>query len=457
MVRIVSVLIAFTATAPLVQARESGILAGDLASPDPGRAEVADLQTQIDVLRQSLREKVDKPNPEEEFTCNLFGRLYSDYNLFADQSPANRAYYGDQENYFEIRQMRLGAKGKGFEIFDYKLQITFEPEGSTDGAGTRHPLTQPKDAFVGVKNVPYLGRMKFGHQKVETGITYMNSSRFFVLMERPLAVAMFKLDRRWGITSANLFADDRVRFFWGLYAEQDGDFAVEKEYRGDRQGAIFNLRATAAPIYSCDGYYLLHLGGHFSHVYDADEHARFRGKPLNLHEGDYFIDTGTFWNASYNTGGLEAAASAGPWNLVSEMFMTSYDSYGAQPHRNVYGASVEGTYFLTGEFRTYQLSTGQFRNISVRRPVLFSGARHGHRVRGWGAWQVAARWSYVDGSQFTPQSADAGTMHDFTLGLNWYWNDNMRMMLQWGHVFPDVRDAGATEADIVSMAVRCFF
>jgi hypothetical protein len=41
--------------------------------------------------------------------------------------------------------------------------------------------------------------------------------------------------------------------------------------------------------------------------------------------------------------------------------------------------------------------------------------------------------------------------------MNWYWNDNMRTMLQWGHVFPNVRGSGATGADIVSMCVRCFF
>jgi phosphate-selective porin OprO/OprP len=53
------------------------------------------------------------------------------------------------------------------------------------------------------------------------------------------------------------------------------------------------------------------------------------------------------------------------------------------------GWYVDASWFLTGEMRTYQADTGEFRRVKVKNPVFgVSGA--------WGAWQIAGRYDVID-------------------------------------------------------------
>ena len=42
---------------------------------------------------------------------------------------------------------------------------------------------------------------------------------------------------------------------------------------------------------------------------------------------------------------------------------------------------------------------------------------------GWGAWQLAARYSYLD---LDSNPIAGGRLHDYTLGLNWFMNPTMK-------------------------------
>ena len=48
--------------------------------------------------------------------------------------------------------------------------------------------------------------------------------------------------------------------------------------------------------------------------------------------------------------------------------------------------------------------------------------------KGWGAWQVAARYSMAD---FSDQDIFGGAGESVTLGLNWYWNPNASVQLNY--------------------------
>jgi len=54
--------------------------------------------------------------------------------------------------------------------------------------------------------------------------------------------------------------------------------------------------------------------------------------------------------------------------------------------------------------------------------------RKGDGQRGWGAWQVGLRFSYLDLNDKTIQG---GTISDWTAGLNWYLNPNMKFQLNY--------------------------
>jgi phosphate-selective porin OprO and OprP len=65
------------------------------------------------------------------------------------------------------------------------------------------------------------------------------------------------------------------------------------------------------------------------------------------------------------------------------------------------------------------------------------------RAGGWGAWELAARFSQInlnDGTVGFAQPVGArpniqgGRQADFTLGLNWYPDVGIRFMFNWVHV-----------------------
>ena len=59
----------------------------------------------------------------------------------------------------------------------------------------------------------------------------------------------------------------------------------------------------------------------------------------------------------------------------------------------------------------------------------------GGKGTGWGAWQVAARYSYAD---FNDEDILGGKGESVTLGLNWLWNANTR--LQFNYISGEIRD-----------------
>ena len=77
------------------------------------------------------------------------------------------------------------------------------------------------------------------------------------------------------------------------------------------------------------------------------------------------------------------------------------------------------SYFLTGEHRPYSLPNATFSRPHPRKNVLRDG---------WGAWEIAARYSFLD---LDSRGVEGGVLHDWTLGLNWYLNHHTRLMFNY--------------------------
>ena len=52
----------------------------------------------------------------------------------------------------------------------------------------------------------------------------------------------------------------------------------------------------------------------------------------------------------------------------------------------------------------------------------------GSSIRGWGAWQIAGRFSRGD---FSDQNIDGGVGQSFSFALNWWWNPYARMQFNY--------------------------
>ena len=72
---------------------------------------------------------------------------------------------------------------------------------------------------------------------------------------------------------------------------------------------------------------------------------------------------------------------------------------------------------------------------------------------GWGAWQVALRYSYLD---LTDNDVQGGIEENVTLGLVWYFNANSS--LQFNAIYGDIRDrapvAGFSAGHFTAMGTR---
>jgi phosphate-selective porin OprO/OprP len=101
----------------------------------------------------------------------------------------------------------------------------------------------------------------------------------------------------------------------------------------------------------------------------------------------------------------------------------------------VFGDYVAAGWLLTGEVRPYDRPRGAFGMPTPHIPFSF-------RDRQWrGAWEVGARWSYLD---LDAPGITGGRDHAFSLGLNWYWNPHVRLMLDYGATLVDGRKPDGT-------------
>jgi phosphate-selective porin OprO/OprP len=84
------------------------------------------------------------------------------------------------------------------------------------------------------------------------------------------------------------------------------------------------------------------------------------------------------------------------------------------------GGYLQASYFLTGENMTYVRRAAAFTRVTPYENFVNLPGERTHC--GLGAWQVAARYSWVD---LNDQGVHGGHLDESTLGLNWYLNPNM--------------------------------
>jgi phosphate-selective porin OprO/OprP len=76
---------------------------------------------------------------------------------------------------------------------------------------------------------------------------------------------------------------------------------------------------------------------------------------------------------------------------------------------------------LTGEQRNYNRTGGYFGRVSPAHPLF-----HG----GWGAWEVAGRYSWVD---LNSGGISGGKFDRWSAALSWYATDHMRFEFDYGY------------------------
>lgn len=153
-------------------------------------------------------------------------------------------------------------------------------------------------------------------------------------------------------------------------------------------------------------------------------------------DGTRLVNTGNIPARHASEAGLEFAAQKGPFFLGSEYEHVSVERSDIASRPEFSGYYVEGTWFLTGESKTYNQSNAAFDGPATIKHVF--DPKNG----AFGAVELALRWSdmnfnYHQGDAGSAPSATAirgGDQQIFTAGINWYPTPIVRFMLDYQHV-----------------------
>ncbi len=141
---------------------------------------------------------------------------------------------------------------------------------------------------------------------------------------------------------------------------------------------------------------------------------------------------------------LATALVLGPLTIQSEMLAAYIQTDNAAYDNLCFGGwYVQGGYFLTGETRPYNTGGGAFGRVVPKANFQSNG-------QGWGAWEVAARYSYLD---LDDESLDErmGSVNSVTLGVNWYLNPTTRITFNYVRSCFEIGPDGTDNATDVAM------
>ena len=419
---------------------------------------MAELEKSFEESTESLS-KVQDTLPQLVFHSHkkpklqFFGRIHIDYWAFPnfDESLEPLEADGDPQDRFNFRRLRIGVKG------DLNDNVFYKYEGEFAGG----VASSYRDAFLGFKHVPYLQTVIIGNHKRPYGLDHLNSSRHNVFIERPFVVEAFNQDaRRLGISSNGISDDLSSNWRWGIWHQiltQNEDGAVGDDYQVELAGRY-------AKTYWYDESSGGRGWGHFAisgSIGDpgVDDQGRggadYRTRAEARNGSSRWLDTGLISNAETNyLLGLESAFNVGQFNFTSEYLRVGVDRDNGSEDVSFSGYYSQVSYFLTGEHRTWNRKTGTLGRIKPLENFFIVQDCDGACQRGWGAWEIAARYSYID---LTDNDIIGGEGESFTFGLNWYWNAYARMQFNYINGRIDREPLGVGDYEIFGVRMMVDF
>lgn len=386
----------------------------------------------------------------------LSGRIHLDYWAFPFADAGAAVLEGsptapvDPQDRFGLRRLRFGARGEISEQVIYRFDLEFP----------NPPDFEFRDAFIGLEDLPWVQDVLIGNQKRPYGLDAINSTNFNVFLERPTVVEAFNPDiRRLGIQSWNSTDDLRWNWRYGVFngvnvqnnaGQYIGD-AYQLEFAGRLAQTWWWDEATDGRSY---GHHALSFSLAHPDGDSPNNTARFVTR-TEARTSSRWLDTGQIAGADwYQLLGTEHVLNFGPLQLVGEV-QNVWLQREAGSDLHFWGAYGYIAYFLTGEHMAWDRATGQLARIKPFQNFGLTDRACGERGDGWGAWQAAARFSYLD---ISDRDIRGGVSHQASLALNWYWNSNTRLQFDWEHGWitnqSELAAAGLSEAEYDAIGLR---
>lgn len=422
----------------------------------------------VEARLQALEQQLATPAPAAPAkpattfpNVKISGAFQADIGWFG-QDETSLDTFGQIQDGADFRRARLGANGNVTEQMSYFFQMDF-------GAFGRPTFT---DVWLAINDVPVFGNIKVGQWKHPFSLEVVSSYRYTTFMERSLLFQSFTPFRHVGIGFYDWSED--LNTTWAASAIRTG----QDQYGGSIStdggyGLVGRLTHLLHWDEATEGRSYLHVGGAYYLNAPPNDRTRFRSIPeffVGEHAGGavgtsgqaipgaingtpYFVDTLTFDADLVNTFGSELLWVAGPLSVQSEAMAAVVD----RPTGDTLllgGAYMQVGYFLTGEHRPYDRKAGAIDRIKPFEDFFWVRTCEGQGEYGMGAWEVAARVSYLN---LNDDNIRGGELTDLTLGVNWYLNPYCKFVANYIHAFLDHPVTGQSGTDIVAVRAQLDF
>lgn len=293
-------------------------------------------------------------------------------------------------------------------------------EVDLDFAGSE---TELKDAFLKYTFNSGNLNIKAGHYKESLGMETTTTSRYLTFMERSF-ISKLDASRHLGIQVNHW--KDKYLLTGGLHFNTVGD-AEEVTYTKDNnkdygidEGYSLTGRVVYRPIIDQDK--VLHLGvsGSYrtpkTHV-EVPNSFRYSTRSHTSINRKKYLDTddlADMKDANYLNlelaGRYKGFMFQGEYKNVNVMRLNDLESV------NINGFYIQGAYLLLGGHHNYNKAEGEFTRLTPGKK--------------YGDLELALRYDYVDANDATAQ-VFGGSAEGYSVGLNYYFNPNVKFMMNY--------------------------
>lgn len=267
-------------------------------------------------------------------------------------------------------------------------------------------------AFFGMDN----SHIKLGHFKMPLGLEELTTSRYLTFIERAYPMLAFEPDRHMGLEYS------RWGYHWNLRAAIYGQTMDNvKNKNRDETGSGAAARLVFAPIRNSN--MILHTG--LAMVYqkpdDGSDAMEFQSEAETKIGDAEILSTGTIFDIHHSLKtGFEGVLVYRNFSLQGEYVRTDLSRMNGAKDAMLDGSYAFISWLLTGESRPWIEEQGEFGQIIPKSNKI-------------GAWEVALRYSHLNLSDDNA-GITGGKANNYTLGLNWYANPNIRFLLNYTYV-----------------------
>jgi len=377
-----------------------------------------------------------KLNPESRDGILMFSstdnqfRYWFDNRVYFDGAMyfGDNTYQGEENtigNGVNIRRMRFAIKAILWGHWGGEIDFDFGNNG-----------VDIKDAYI-----RYIGKnwqIKAGHFREPFSIETMTTSRYITLMERPYATEQAP-SRHLGV-DFKMFTN-HLFFEGGVFSSTVANDLIRDQNKkgGTNAGWSVTGRLAWAPIKKDKT--VLHLGIAGSYrtpkipeLGDPIDSFRYGENAETEINRKKYIDTDWIEHSLYKTIlGTEAAYAWNNFRIQGEYIMTRIQRDtdkvpDGEDKVKMGGYYIMGSWIINNADYYYNMADAEFSNIDFRNNKK-------------GAFEVALRYSFMDANTFKDDDLTpwmpGGSGETYTLGLSYYFNYNVKFMLNYAFVNHD--------------------